>query len=145
MNAFERTDFFVKNIPLCQFYGIFAQDHDDGVTLVLPSNEKLCGDFQQGIIHGGAVSVLLDTSLGAVAVTHVENTQASATLDLRIDYMRPANIKKPLLARAQMFHTTKHVAFVRGRAWQEHYEKPIAMAAGTFTFSHANPAPNPRG
>ena len=57
-----------------------------------------------------------------------------ATLDLRIDYLRPATPPEDVLARAVCFKITRNVAFVRCIAFHRGSEQtdPIAAAAGTF-------------
>ncbi len=87
------------------------------------------------VIHGGAVSTLLDTACGAAGFTHPENTKPTATVDLRIDYMRPAKPGLDVIASAEVYQTTRHIAFIRGLAWDETQDNPIAMATGTFTFA----------
>jgi acyl-coenzyme A thioesterase PaaI-like protein len=55
-----------------------------------------------------------------------------ATLDLRIDYLRPAAALKDLLAEAECYRVTRHVAFVRGVCHQGDAERPVANLTATF-------------
>jgi acyl-coenzyme A thioesterase PaaI-like protein len=58
-----------------------------------------------------------------------------ATLDLRIDYMKPAMPGKDLLARAECYKLTRNVAFVRGTAYHDDPADPIATSVATFMLS----------
>lgn len=108
----------------------------------LPYSDKIIGDSQTKIIHGGAISTLLDTACGAIVFSHEENTKPTATVDLRIDYMRPAIAGMDVFASAEVYQTTRHIAFVRGIAWDKDQNAPLAMATGTFTFSRKAPKVN---
>ena len=126
---------FLESLPLCAAMGLHIGTAQDGdLAIILPYSKNLIGDPQTGVIHGGAVSVLLDTVCGAEVFGHPENGAPTATIDLRIDYMRPAKVGAPIYARAVVYQTTRNVAFVRGTAWDEDYENPVAMAAAAFTF-----------
>jgi uncharacterized protein (TIGR00369 family) len=107
----------------------------ESVTLGLPYDEKLVGNPLTGVLHGGAITALLDATCGAAVFVKVGRPMPVATLDLRIDYLRPATPKKEVLARAECFRVTESVAFVRARAYHEGQgEELVAVANGTFTL-----------
>lgn len=137
MTTRETIAEFIDSLPLCRAFGIYL-DQGDTLQFVLPYSEGIIGDPSTGVVHGGAISTLLDTACGAVTYTHPENTVPTATIDLRIDYMRPARPNFDIRAEATVYQTTRHVAFLRGVAWDETREKPIATATGTFVFGKAD-------
>jgi hypothetical protein len=65
----------------------------------------------------------------------METMSSIATLDLRIDYMRPATPRQPVFARAECFRKTHSIAFVRGSAYHESPDDPIATTIATFVLS----------
>ncbi len=61
--VFERATRFLSALRHCQVLGLQLHDIDDrGVTLILPYSEKIIGDPENGLIHGGALSSLMDTA-----------------------------------------------------------------------------------
>src|SRR5882757_6430012 len=56
----------------------------------LPYDPKLVGNPDTGVLHGGAITALLDGASGAAVFAALTDLVPIATLDLRIDYLRPA-------------------------------------------------------
>lgn len=106
----------------------------DGIAqLEMDYDERFIGDPETGVISGGAVSALMDTCCGAAVMSHPQVKGATATIDLRIDYMRAAVPGQRIRARAEVYHLTRTVAFVRAKSYDDDSENPVATATGAFT------------
>lgn len=125
---------FIEALPHSVMLGMEPQEMSDGIaTIRMPYKAELIGDPVTGVIHGGAVSALMDTCCGAAVMCHPQNGGGTATIDLRIDYMRAATPGQTITARATCYHMTRSVAFVRAVALDEDTENPVATATGAFT------------
>ena len=124
---------FAGAIPHNQDLGIDPLEAEDGHALArLPYDARLVGDPETGVIHGGVVTTLIDTVCGLAVMTALDKPQPIATLDLRIDYLKPAAPREDVLARAHAYKVTRQVVFVRATAYQSDEKQPIANAVGTF-------------
>lgn len=132
---------FIEAIPFSQALSMSLDEIRDGMAVIsMPYDNCLIGDPQTGVIHGGAVSALMDTCSGAAVMSHPSHPIATATIGLRIDYMRSATPGQRITARAECYHVTRSVAFVRVTAMDDDPDNPVAAATGTFTLERAKEA-----
>ncbi len=125
---------FIEAIPHAKELGLVLTDIGDGTAHIsMPYDPKLIGDPETGVIHGGAVSALMDTCCGAAVMSHPSAPGGTATIDLRIDYMRAATPGQTITTKATCHHITRSVAFVRAVAMDDDTDRPVATAAGAFT------------
>lgn len=125
---------FIEALPHAVLLGMEPQEMANGVaTMSMPYKPELVGDPVTGVVHGGAVSALMDTCCGAAVMCHPEIKAGTATLDLRMDYMRAATPGQTITAQATCYHVTRSVAFVRAVALDEDTENPVATATAAFT------------
>jgi uncharacterized protein (TIGR00369 family) len=129
---------FVQALPHSKALGMVLTDVSEGTAeITMEYDPRFVGDPETGVIHGGAVSALMDTCCGTAVMSHPASPGGTATIDLRIDYMRPATPGQKITARAVCYHITRTVAFVRATAMDEDMDRPVATATGAFTVQGA--------
>ena len=117
-----------------------------GAALAVPWRADLVGDPETGVMAGGVITTLLDHVCGlsvscAVIAADGRFVQfGMATLDLRIDYMRPAKPRREVIALARCYKLTRSIAFVRASAFEDDEADPVATAQAAFAFTGPRPA-----
>ena len=125
--------FFGEAVPHNQALGmkLLGVEGDD-VSVRLPYADHLVGNPETGVLHGGVVTTLIDATCGSAVFVKLGRLVRVATLDLRIDYLRPGRAGKDIVARAGCYKLTRSVAFVRALAHDGDSADPVASAQGTF-------------
>jgi len=100
----------------------------------LPYRPVFVGDTETGVLHGGVVTAMLDESCGMAVQLALDGTRAIATLDLRIDYQKPATPGLDIKAHSFCYRVTRSIAFVRSTAYQESEDDPVATATACFVI-----------
>ncbi len=129
---------FIEALPHAQALAMQITEIGDGMaTVTMPYDSRLIGDPVSGVLHGGAVSALMDTASGAAVMCHPAAPRSTATLDLRVDYMRAATPGQSITARAECYHVTRSVAFIRVTATDDDIARPVATGTAAFTIDLA--------
>ncbi|MBY8822379.1 PaaI family thioesterase [Sphingomonas colocasiae] len=108
---------------------------EDWVELALPYSPRLVGDTDTGVLASGPIVSLMDMATSISIWIRTGNFQPQATLDLRVDYLRPAVPGKTVVGRGQCYRVTRNIAFIRGQAHDGDPDDPLAHVAGTYMFT----------
>jgi len=129
-------DVLISHVPFAKAINMQILDAKEGQAwMSVPYDEKLIGNPDTGVIHGGVITSALDNVSGVAVQLALPERIAIATLDLRIDYMKPATPKLDLTTHAHCYKVTRNIAFVRGTAYHDDIEDPIATSVGAFMLA----------
>ncbi len=110
----------------------FSGQGDNWVELELPWRADLLGQDDREVLASGPIVSLMDMASG-MSIWQTRRTFAPvATLDLRVDYQRPARERSAVWGRVECYRTTRSAAFVRGIAHDGDVDDPVAHVAGVF-------------
>jgi uncharacterized protein (TIGR00369 family) len=132
----ERMTMFVPHAAALGMTLISAGDGKGVMSLAW--REDLVGDPETGVIASGVVTALIDHTCGLAINAVFDSPAPIATLDLRIDYLRPAAPRTGITCEAVGYKTTRSVGFVRAEAWDVDKGDLVATAQAAFML-------NPRG
>jgi len=131
--------FFGSDHPLFNMMGIDITLIDTGkAEMTMPFSMQLSD--QRGALHRGALVTLLDTTCGLAIFSALQSMQPIATIDLRVDYLRPLPSGVGIRAIVDCVATTATVAFIVGKALAEGQEEPVATVAGSFAIGTMGPS-----
>lgn len=105
----------------------------DGLaTLYVPFQEFFVADTENGLLHTSVMATAADSATGLAVISALPEMAAIATLDLHVDYLKPALRDKTLWVKAECYRMTDNVAFARGHIWQDDETNPIAHITASF-------------
>jgi uncharacterized protein (TIGR00369 family) len=113
----------------------FRDSGENWAELSLPWREELVGVPETGVLASGAIVSLIDTASGTSVWVTLEKLIPILTVDLRLDYLRPAAKGETIIARCECVKLTRRIAFVRGVAHGGDEKRPIALSAATFILN----------
>jgi len=139
---FEKlTRMFQTVVPFVQFLGMKFISVESGLVLIeVPFRRELIGNPEVPALHGGVVSALLDTCGGAAVWSQLSKADRVSTVDLRIDYLRPARPEK-LIGSGRVIRLGNRVGVTELRAYHPGAEaEPVAVGTGVYNVHRASAA-----
>ena len=116
--------------------GIRYHAHEaDWVELALPWQADLVGDADTDVLASGPIVALMDMATSFSVWLKRGSFVPHATLDLRVDYLRPARPGHGVIGRGECYRLTRLISFVRGAAHDGDPGDPIAHVVGTFMLT----------
>ncbi len=127
---------FIQRLPFSNALNMRVEEIGESrAVMAVPYDLQLIGNPSTGVIDGGVVTALMDTCGGLAVLIHPETNTSMATLNLKVDYMRPANPGQKISAEASCYNVTRTIAFVRIVAFDEDRKKPVATALAAYTLN----------
>ncbi|WP_054285842.1 PaaI family thioesterase [Gulbenkiania mobilis] len=129
------------SLPHCETLG-FQYLGTDGRKPVLKVEwrEALVGNPGNGVVHGGIITSLVDTTSAIAVTAQLPDFETIATLDLRIDYLKAATPGRAIFCRAECYRLATQIAFTRAVCYHDRPEEPIAHGVATF-MRDSSPVP----
>lgn len=106
--------------------------------IFLPWREDLVGQGGSNILAPGVLTALIDHVCGLAIMATFGFEARPATLDLRIDHMRPAGARASITAAAHCYKATRTIAFLRADAWDVSRDDLVATAQAAFILNRKN-------
>jgi uncharacterized protein (TIGR00369 family) len=128
-------------IPFNAFLGVKVTSVSPGsVVMEIPFRPELVGDPMRPALHGGVLSALADTCGGAAVWVALENPLARvSTIDLRVDYLRPARLET-LVAEARVVRLGNRVGVADMKLYNAGApELSVATGKGVYNVSMGKP------
>jgi acyl-coenzyme A thioesterase PaaI-like protein len=151
MSDAMRGDLAARGTPLSLAMG-FETLSERPSRMRAPFRAELVGDPAEGGLAGGVIFALLDQACG-MAISFALRDRAAAegrelrqggmaTLDFRLDHIRPPNPGRGVTAEAECLNLAGDVAIVRGWAYEDDRADPLAVAQAAFMLTNTVfPAP----
>lgn len=133
ISAIKAAKQFSDNVPHNRDLGMLVESlRDSSATMRLPYRDLLIGDSERDWIYSSVLYSLADATSGMAVFCALNELTSIATLDLRIDYLRPTQAGYDLIAHATCYRLARQVAFTRCTLRLEGSNEICAIATGTF-------------
>ena len=134
---------FEEVIPFNKLMQMRIENMNGGIGVKVDMREELIGNYTKKMLHGGAISSVMDVAGGLTALTGMIQKEAAipidvvceryfklATINLRIDYLRPGE-GSSFLATGSVLRAGKLVYLVDIRLHND-LEQLVAVGIGTY-------------
>lgn len=134
----DRTPFFIKfyeeSIPFHKFLGLKVVELKKGdVKMRFPLRPELIGNVISGHWHGGVIASALDAAGGMAAASLLTSVEDKlATLDIRVDYLKP-NKGKALIVTGKVIRSGNRSIVTNLQAFDEESEELVADGRAVFS------------
>jgi uncharacterized protein (TIGR00369 family) len=109
--SLETLEDLIRIPPFHSYLGIEVVAAEKGrCVLRIPPREEFVGNPTIPAVHGGIISALIDLAGGAALF--VETHWPTPTIDMRVDFLKPAIAGRALTAEARVKQLGKSVGFV---------------------------------
>ena len=134
------VQFFQEGIPFNQLLGMCVQSLETGRCAIrIPTRDALIGDPNRPALHGGVLSALADAAGGLAIFSALPRGDTTSTVDLRIDYLRPAQVDADLVAEAAIMRLGNRVAAADCVVHQGDRANPVAVCRAVYNVVRHNP------
>lgn len=131
----QMEEMLMENNNFRKLIGVQIKDIREGyAVLSIPIHENL---LQAGnMVHGGVLSVLIDSAIGSAIRTVLEHDEFAVTAEMNINYFRPA-IKGKILAEGKLVNKGKQLVVGVGDIKDEE-GRLLATGRATFAIKKKN-------
>ncbi len=129
-------DVVEQKIPMAKFIGVKVLEIEEGfVKLLFPYREEFIGDPRSKRLHGGYTATAIDLAGGVASMTFMTSPDDDvATIDMRIDYLRPGKAKE-LIAEGNVLSKRRRSIVTEMKIYHpDDEEKIIAIGRGVFSI-----------
>jgi uncharacterized protein (TIGR00369 family) len=125
----EDVQALVTRAPFHQWLGLTVTAvHDDGIELTAKWREEWVVNTERGVTHGGVLAALIDLAADWAMVK--QTGRGVPTIDLRVDYHRPA-LRGDLTARGKVIRSGSQFATAEAQIFDAE-GKLLASGRGTY-------------
>ncbi len=120
----------LHSLPFSKLIGMKLVDLQPDVAVI---SIEMRDDLRQpsGVLHGGVTATLIDTAMAFAVRTRLAPTEATATIDLTVHYLRP-HLSGTFTCTAKMVRGGKRIFTVSADVENEDGQH-IATAVSTYT------------
>ncbi len=129
-------DIVENKIPMAKLIGVKVIEINEGyVKLLFPYSEDFIGDPRTKRLHGGFTATAIDLAGGVASMTFMTSPDDDvATIDMRIDYLRPGKAKD-IIAEGKVLSKRRRSIVTEMTIYHpDDKNKTIAIGRGVFSI-----------